>query len=291
MNKQRLVSTMTLSGVAAAVLAIGGCDSGPEQIEGRTAAADHGGHDAVALDDTASEEVGGSGVTMAENDGSQDPISEGDASSDTEAETEVPVAETGADVVEVELVEVDAAEADVVEVEVVEVDDTEADVVEAEVIAEDVPVEPAAPKVSGPMPEGDFTVTFAADDPELGSKLLQTLALGDGADSYEATLAAGTVERVRTAAAEGDAFGSVHLHRLHLSSDQVMPIESAVAGAEVLLAVAAPKSPRIIGSGNAGTSVWKGVRAFQSRSERPLLIWDRLAERDGWSGWFVVLTR
>jgi hypothetical protein len=131
-----------------------------------------------------------------------------------------------------------------------------------------------------PLPAGDFVLTFVADDPELRRTLLTRLAAGDGADSFEKALAAGTMERLRTAAERGEAYRTVRLHRVSLASDQVMPIESAVDGAEVLLAVDAPGAPRIVGSGNPGQAVWKGVRVFAAPSSRPLLLWDRLAGQD-----------
>lgn len=314
MFKQQMVSAMPLFGVVAMVLTMGGCQSGPTRNADASArsepprVAEDGGQEEVGADApnmlSAGEETSEGDVAIdaievevAVMDAPADPDAE--ASDEMETTPDAAVASEGDDplVIEVEVVEshdtveptgaeggetaeaIDPIEEPVVEEVIVVVDEPSVEEVQSE------------PVVHEPLPEGDFVHTLAADDPELGRKLLERLAAGDGADSFETALAAGAVEQVRRGVEDAEPFRTVRLHRINLASDQVLPIPSAGAGTEVLLAVSAPGAPRIVGTGNAGRSVWKGVRSFEAPSGRPLLIWDRAARRDGWAGWFIVLAR
>jgi hypothetical protein len=333
MFKQQLVSAVTLSGVAGIVLAIGGCHSGPEQVEEHATHQDqavHGGGGSPSGEEQATGEASSpaeddqSGGSPSNDDQSPEGGSMGlaevevssDSGTDTDTDTGTGTGtdtdtdtdtDTGSDTDGDRSAGVPEASVDVIEIEPVDVPemseaegDAEADSQSPESQSPDSqspdsqsPELGAVPELETfePLPAGDFVLTFVADDPELRRTLLTRLAAGDGADSFEKALAAGTMERLRTAAERGEAYRTVRLHRVSLASDQVMPIESAVDGAEVLLAVDAPGAPRIVGSGNPGQAVWKGVRVFAAPSSRPLLLWDRLAGQDGWSGWFIVLTR
>ncbi len=174
--------------------------------------------------------------------------------------------------------------------------DTEEPVVDAEIgeVPTSVDAEPEydEPEQATILPPGrmELVLEVASDDAEAGSLLLASLAARRSRSASTVALVAAATRRLMTESDDGRSFSVARLYHVSLRSDQVDRLPHATDGAEVLMAQGFNGFAHVLGAPPEVEGAGDRVRRYEATSDRPLLIWDRRAAVEGWSGWIVVLS-
>lgn len=226
---------------------------------------------------------------------SDDEVDAGGSETDTDTETVVAAADDASDATD-EVATDDATDAtdeaatnDATD-ETATDDASDAAAEEAPAVIEPVEVEKPRAAPSGEIAE---VLSWRGDSGRIGQEMLGAFADAESTSSSTIALAATTVQRLESLAASGKTPGTVKLFRVNLLRDEVVAVPGSNSASEVLVASSSRGFPTLLGDLVPAVALMDGVQAFTgtAATSRPVLAWDRRADRRGWQGWIVVMTR